>query len=370
MVFDFIDGAAEDEVTMRRNRRAFSDVEIVPQPLVDVGQRDQRVMVLGRELPSPLILGPAGLAGVAWPGGEATAARAAGERGLPFVLSTAGSASIEDVARSSCGPLWFQLYLWRDRDVTHRLVERAETAGYETLCLTVDVPMSGQRERDLRHGFVIPPAVSVRNMIDVVRHPAWARRVLGGPPVTFGNFVDSASDRGDDDVVTLGQIVNAQLNPTATWDDVAWLRHAWPGSLVLKGILDPEAARRAVDAGADGVVVSNHGGRQLDGAPATIDVLPDVADAVGGCIEVLVDGGVRRGVDVVRALGLGARACLIARPYLYGLAAAGEAGVLRAVDVMIAEVDRVMALSGLPTLDSRRLASIVRRRSMANKTPA
>jgi len=347
MVFDFIDGGADDEVTLRRNRSAFDDVTLEPQVLVDVATRDQSVTVLGRKLPTPLILGPAGLAGVAHPGGEAVAAGAAGERDLPFVLSTAGSASIEDVAAAATGPLWFQLYLWRDRAVTRALVERARAAGYEALCLTVDVPLSGQRERDLRHGFTIPPRVTARNAFDVVRHPGWARRVLGGPPITFGNFTDMSAST---DVVSLGQIVNGQLNPTATWDDLVWLRELWPGSFAVKGIMTAADARRAAEAGVDAVVVSNHGGRQLDGLPATVAALPAVAEAVGDRVEVLLDGGVRRGTDVLKALSLGAQACLIARPYLYGLAAGGPAGVLRAIDLLTAEIDRAMALLGLPGL--------------------
>ena len=347
MVFDFVAGGADDEVTLRRNRAAFEQVTLEPQVLVDVAERDQSVTVLGRELPSPLVLGPAGLAGVAYPGGEAVVAAAAGQRGLPFVLSTAGSASIEDVAAAASGPLWFQLYLWRDRSVTRSLVERAQAAGYEALCLTVDVPLSGQRERDLRHGFTIPPRVTARNAFDVVTHPGWARRVLGGPPVTFGNFTDMSSST---DYVSLGQIVNGQLNPTATWDDLRWLRGLWPGTFVVKGIMSAADAARAADAGVDAVVVSNHGGRQLDGLPGTLDVLPAVVDAVGSRVEVLLDGGVRRGTDVLKALSLGARACLIARPYLYGLAAGGPDGVLRAIDLLVAEIDRAMALLGCPSL--------------------
>lgn len=349
MVFDFIDGAAEDETTLRRNREAFDRVTLSPRVLVDVAEREQRVTVLGRPIPSPLVLGPAGLAGVAHPGGEAVAARAANRRGLPFVLSTAGSSSIEAVAAAAAGPLWFQLYLWRDRGVTRSLVDRAQRAGYEVLCLTVDVPLSGQRERDLRHGFTVPPRVSVRNALDVAAHPGWARRVLAGPPVTFGNFTHMSDHT---DYVSLGQIVNEQLNPTATWDDLAWLRDVWTGPFVVKGIMGAADACRAADAGVDGVVVSNHGGRQMDGLPATLDVLGEVVAAVGDRVEVLLDGGVRRGGDVLKALSLGARACLIARPYLYGLAAGGEDGVLRAIDLLVGEIDRGMALLGRPALAS------------------
>lgn len=366
MVFDFIDGGAEDETTLRRNRQAFDDVELVSRALVDVQSRDTSATVLGTRLPAPIVLGPAGLASLAAPGGEATAARAAGRRGLPFVLSTAGSSSIEEVAEAASGPLWFQLYLWRDRDLTASLVDRALRAGYDVLCLTVDVPMSGQRERDLRHGFTIPPRVTLRNAIDVARHPRWARHVLGGPPITFGNFVDGGISS---DVVTLGQLVNSQLNPTATWDDASWLRARWPGRMVVKGIVDADDARRAADVGVDGLVVSNHGGRQLDGAPATLAVLPEIVAAVGDRVEVLIDGGIRRGTDVIKALGLGARACLVARPYMYGLAAGGEAGVLRCLDLLVAEIDRAMALLGCRQLDPGHLDGRVRRRGERHAEP-
>jgi isopentenyl diphosphate isomerase/L-lactate dehydrogenase-like FMN-dependent dehydrogenase len=347
MVFDFIDGGAEDEVTLGRNFEAFTQVRLKPRALVDVSKKDTSVTVLGQEIPSPLILGPAGLAGVAWPGGEAVAARAANARGLPFVLSTAGSASIEEVADVASGPLWFQLYLWRDRDVTKALVERAKVAGYDVLCLTVDVPQSGQRERDLRHGWTIPPNVTLRNAYEVATHPGWARRVMLGPEVTFRNFLDMDLKK---DYVSLGQIVNAQLNPSGTWDDMSWLRDMWPGKLILKGILTAEDATLAADRGADGVVVSNHGGRQLDGVAGALEALPEVVAAVGDRCEVLLDGGVRRGTDVIKALSLGAKACMFARPYMYGLAAGGEAGVLRTIDILNAEILRAMTLVGCPNL--------------------
>lgn len=347
MAFDFIDGGAEDEVTLRRNRTAFADISLKPRVLVDVSEKDTSVQVLGSTIPSPLILGPAGLAGIAWPGGERLVAQAANARGLPFVLSTAGSASIEEVADAAPGPLWFQLYLWRDREVTKSLVQRAQAAGYDVLCLTVDVPQSGQRERDLRHGWTIPPNVTLRNAYEVATHPGWARRVMLGPEVTFRNFLDMDLKK---DYVSLGQIVNAQLNPSGTWDDMAWLRDLWPGKFILKGIMTAEDAVRAVDRGADGVVVSNHGGRQLDGVAGALDALPEVVAAVGDRCDVMLDGGVRRGTDILKALSMGAKACMFARPYMYGLAAGGEAGVLRAIDILNAEIARTMTLVGCPTL--------------------
>ncbi|MFZ4515129.1 MAG: alpha-hydroxy acid oxidase [Acidimicrobiia bacterium] len=347
MVFDFIDGGAEDEVTLRSNRNAFAQYSLEPRALVDVSARDTSVEVLGARLPTPLVLGPAGLAGVAWPGGERLVAQAANARGLPFVLSTAGSASIEEVAEAAPGPRWFQLYLWRDRDVTKSLVARAINAGYDVLCLTVDVPMSGQRERDLRHGWTIPPNVTVRNAFEVATHPGWTRRVMLGPEVTFRNFLDMDLKK---DYVSLGQIVNAQLNPSGTWDDMAWLRDMWPGKFILKGVLTGADAQRAADRGADGIVVSNHGGRQLDGVRSALDALPEVVAAVGTQVDVLLDGGIRRGTDVIKALSLGAKACMFARPYMYGLGAGGEAGVLRAIDILTAELHRTMTLVGCAEL--------------------
>lgn len=359
MVFDFIDGAAEDERTLRRNRTAFDDYALAPSVLVDVATRDQAVDVLGTTLPTPLILGPAGLAGAAYPKGEAVAARAAASRGIPFAVSIASSVSLEEVATAAGGgSLWFQPFLAGDRDLTRGLVARAQDAGYDVLCLTVDVPTSGQRERDLRHGFTVPPHLTVRNAFEVVTHPGWARRVLGGPTVTFGNFTDAA--RGDGGAA-LGQQFNRLMNPAATWDDLAWLREQWPGRLVVKGILRAPDAVRAVERGADGIVVSNHGGRQLDGVPGTLEVLPGIVDAVAGRAEVLLDSGVRRGTDVVKALALGARACLVARPYLYGLAAGGEAGVQRSIDVLRAEIDRTMALMGCATLADLTPEAVIRR---------
>jgi isopentenyl diphosphate isomerase/L-lactate dehydrogenase-like FMN-dependent dehydrogenase len=345
MVFDFVDGGAEDEVTVRGNESCFDEWWLRPQILNDVTSRDQRIELLGTSLPTPLVLAPAGLAGLVWPHGEAVAAAAASKAGIPFAVSTASSCSIEEVREAADGPLWLQLYLWRDREVTGSLVERAANAGYQALCLTVDVPLSGQRERDLRNGMTIPPRITVRNSLGVLSRPRWMIK-MAGAPVTFANVSDGRKGR----TMALGAYVNSQLNPSASWDDLRWLRSKWPGKLLVKGVLDAASARRLVDEGVDAVIVSNHGGRQLDSAVPALAALPDVVDAVGGRIPVLMDGGIRRGTDVIKAVARGASACLVGRPYLWGLAVAGEEGVSQVIEVLQKEIDRDLALLGTPTI--------------------
>jgi len=348
-VFDFVDGGANDETTLRANRAAFRRLTFRPRVLVDVSSRDQSTTVLGERLSTPLILGPTGLAGLTWPRGEIAAARAAAKRGALFVLSTHSTCSIEEVAVAAHGPLWFQLYVGRDRQVTRSLVERARAAGYRALCLTVDVPVLGQRERDLRNGFTIPPRVTVGNVLDVLRHVGWLRGVLAGPRVTFRNFLD-AEGVTSTSALALGAYIQQLHDPSVNWDDLAWFRSLWPGPLALKGIMNSEDARQALEHGVDAIVVSNHGGRQLDGLPAAIEVLPEIATAVGGRAEVIYDGGIRRGADVVKAIALGARACMIGRPFLYGLASGGQAGVERALEILEKDIDRTLALIGRPCL--------------------
>jgi L-lactate dehydrogenase (cytochrome) len=346
MVFDFVDGGAEDEFTMRGNRAAFDRWGLVPRPFVDVGERDQSVCLLGRRQTSPMILAPAGLAGLAWPYGEAAAAASAARNGVPFTVSSMASVSVEDVRARSEGELWIQLYLWRDRSATEDLVRRCAELGYTTLCLTVDVPLTGQRERDLRNGMTIPPRVGLRNAAGVLSRPGWAlRTAVAG--VTFANLEQGASSR---DTMRLGSYVNSQLNPTVTWSDLAWLRSIWAGQLVVKGVLDPRAIDPMCDAGVDGVVVSNHGGRQLDGAVPAAMALPPIVGAVNRRMIVILDGGVRRGADVVKAVALGADACMFGRPYVFGLAAGGESGVDRVLELLRAEIDRTLALLGVASM--------------------
>jgi len=344
-VFDFIEGGAEDEVTRRANLTDFAGIRFRPRALVDVSRRSQRTTVLGTEVASPVLLSPCGLARLAHADGELAAARAAARQGTVFTLSTAASYSLEEVADASSGPLWFQLYVWKDRSATAALVERARIAGYTALCFTIDVPLSGRRERDIRNGMTIPPRPAPRTFTSYARHPQWVRSALIGDPITFRNFVGQGAG---DSAVALGTFVNNQLNPSMDWSDLAWLRGLWDGPLIVKGVMTAEAARRAVDLGADAVVVSNHGGRQLDGLPSSVSALPGVVSAVGHDAEVYLDGGVRRGSDVVKALALGARACMIGRPWMYGLASDGEAGVDAALTLLSKEIDQVQALLGVP----------------------
>jgi isopentenyl diphosphate isomerase/L-lactate dehydrogenase-like FMN-dependent dehydrogenase len=343
-VFDFIDGAAEDEVTLGRNERAFLAWTFSPRVLQDVSRIDQSTLVLGRRHETPLILAPTGLCGMAATRGEIPVARAAGRAHVTFTVSSLSATSIEDVAEVATGPLWFQLYIWRDRALTNSLVERAARAGYEVLVVTADVPVFGQRERDHRNGATIPPRLTVQNALDMLRRPAWLMRMLREPRIEFANLTASRGTAGRP--FALSQYINTQFDPTVTWKDVAALRSIWKGAIVVKGIMSAEDARHAADEGVDGIVVSNHGGRQLDGLPGSLDVLPAIVEAVGSRIEILFDGGIRRGTDVVKALALGARACMIGRPYLYGLGAAGERGVEMCISILLAETARAMALLG------------------------
>jgi L-lactate dehydrogenase (cytochrome) len=346
-VFDFVEGGAGDERTVARNRAAFDRLLFRPRVLVDVSKREQATVVLGERVRTPVLVSPTGMAGLCWPKGEVAAARAAQEAGTLYTLSTHSSCTIEEVAAGAPGPLWFQLYVWQNRDLTRSFVERARAAGYRALVLTVDVPIISRRERDLRNGFTVPPRITVRNALDTLRRVGWMRRVLLGPRLTLANLV-GAPGAPRTDIVTLGGVANRQVDPSVAWADLAWFRSLWSGPLVLKGVLTGADARRAAEHGVDGLIVSNHGGRQLDGAPASVEALPEIADAVGDRVEIFLDGGVRRGADVVRALALGARAVMVGRPYLYGLGAGGAAGVRRALDILAGEVDHALALVGVP----------------------
>ena len=283
-LFEYVDGGADDEVTVRANRSAFERYPLRARALVDVSARDQSTTLLGEKLSTPLILGPAGLAGLLAPHGEVLAARAAASKGALFALSTMSVCSIEEVAAAAPQPMWFQLYVWKDRGITRALVERAKAAGYRALCLTVDVPDMGNRERDVRNGFVVPPRLTLSNVLDVLGHLGWVLRMTRSPRATFGNFagLEALERKG---AVSVAGFTNRQFDPSITWADLDWLRALWPGPVVLKGISCAEDARLAVEHGVQAIVVSNHGGRQLDGLPAAIDVLPEVADAVAGRAE-------------------------------------------------------------------------------------
>ena len=352
MVFDFVDGGAEDEATVRENRRAFADVAFRPRVLVDVSSRPQGVRVLGQDLSMPVILGPTGLARMVDPAGETAAAIAAERFGTVSVVSSGSSVSFADVAAAVSQPQWFQLYPWGDRATIEALIGRAQECGYRAMVVTVDVPVVGAREKDLRNGLTVPPRVNPRTAWDVLSHPRWLAGLVTAPKVTFANFTGLMPDaRGTSGLAAATQ---GLLNPGHTWADLEWMVRRWDGPVLLKGVMTAEDARRAADLGCAGVAVSNHGGRQADCLPGALDVLGEVADTVGGEVDVLLDGGIRRGTDVVKALALGASACLMGRPWLFGLAAGGPAGVERVLALLHDEIDRTLALIGRPgvaTLD-------------------
>jgi isopentenyl diphosphate isomerase/L-lactate dehydrogenase-like FMN-dependent dehydrogenase len=350
-VFDFADGGAEDEGTLRRNETSFGDVRLVPRPLDGSPARDLSLDLFGRRLSMPLMIGPTGLSGLFWPRGEIAAARAASRAGTAFCLSHGSVCTLEELAADGPSPRWMQVFIYRDRGFTEELTRRAQAAGYDALVLTLDNQLLGSRERDLRNGFAIPPRFRPADMLGMALRLRWLMRMRPElPRITFGNYVRPGQP---DDIASLAGRMASLLDPAMSWADVAWLRTIWRGPLLLKGVLHPAEAARAVEEGVDGIIVSNHGGRQLDGAVSSIEALPTVAGAVGGRIPVLLDGGVRRGADVVKALALGAACCLVGRPQLWGLAVAGEEGVAHVLDIYRREIDRTMGLLG-----ARRLAEL------------
>jgi L-lactate dehydrogenase (cytochrome) len=345
-VFDYIDGGAEDERTLAANSAAFGAVTFRPRVLRDVGEVDPSTALLGRPLPLPLVLAPTGFTRIADPDGELAVARAAARAGLPYTLSTLSTRSIEEVAAASAGPKWFQVYVWRDRGLVKEMIGRAATAGYEALVLTVDTAVLGRRERDVRRGFSLPPKIGLGTLVDGALHPGWTWRFLRSDPIRFANVRDAVGVGDGSAAVTLSEYVNTQFDPGLSWRDVEWMRSEWHGPLVIKGIQTVEDARLAAEAGVEAIALSNHGGRQLDSAPAPLDLVAPVADAVGDGLEVICDGGVRRGSDIVKAVALGARACMAGRAYLYGLGAGGERGVDHVLGLLDADVRRTMALVG------------------------
>jgi len=347
-VFDYIDGGAEDERTMAANVGAFAATGLRPRVLRGVPAVEPSTAVLGQALAYPLVLAPTGFTRIADPAGELAVARAAERAGLPYTLSTLSTRSIEEVRAASAGRLWFQVYAWRDRGLVAEMVQRAADARYEALVLTVDTAVFGRRERDLRRGFSLPPAIGPGTIVDGARHPGWTLAFVRGEPIRFANVV--GRDVGDGaSPVTLSDYINAQFDPALSWDDVDWLRSVWDGPIVVKGIQTVADAVLATEHSVDAVCISNHGGRQLDGAPATLPLVAPVRDAVGDRAEVICDGGIRRGSDIVKAVAAGATAAMAGRAYLYALGAAGERGVDRLLGWWHADVVRTMALLGAAT---------------------
>jgi L-lactate dehydrogenase (cytochrome) len=346
-LFDYVDGGAYGEATMRANVADLEQLLLRQVVMRDVSTRDPSVEVLGQTLKLPIILGPVGLGGMFAGRAEVQAARAAESAGVPFVESTVSICSVEEVARSTRTPPWFQLYVMKDRGYAEDLMARASAVGCPVLVLTVDLAVVGARHRDTRNALVGNPSPLAKALrgLDLVGHPSWIRDVpVGGRPLTFGNLEKAVPDAKTP--AAFRSWVDNQFDPSVTWDDIAWVREHWNGRLVVKGVLDPEDARRAVAAGVDGVVVSNHGGRQLDAVPSTTRALPDVVDAIGGQVEVLADGGIRNGLDVVKMIALGASAVLIGRAWVWSVAARGEAGVRHVLEVMKADIEVALALTG------------------------
>jgi L-lactate dehydrogenase (cytochrome) len=345
MFFDYADAGSYNQETLRANRTDFEKLKLRQRILVNMDQRSTATTILGEKVPVPLALGPIGLGGMMHGDGEILACRAAQAVGIPYTLSTMSINSIEDVAAAVDKPFWFQLYVMRDRGFIKELIQRAAAAKCSALMLTVDLQVLGQRHCDVRNGLTVPPEIKIRNVIDIMTKPAWAWSILKGKRKTFGNLAGHV--KGMENVNSLAQWTASQFDPTLSWKDVEWVRKLWPGKLILKGILDVEDARRAAKTGADAIIVSNHGGRQLDGTSSSIAMLPKVADAVGSDIEIMFDGGVRTGPDMLRALALGAKSCMIGRAYIWGLGAGGQEGVAKAIDILRKELDVNMALCGV-----------------------
>lgn len=345
-IFDYIDGGADDEVTLARNCTAFADYELIPDVLTDVSHIRTETTLFGERIAWPLMLSPTGLTRMFHDQAELAVARAAAKHGLLYALSTLGTTRLEALAEAFGGPKVFQIYIFKDRGLTAEFVARCKAAGFHGLALTVDTPVAGNRERDRVNGLSLPPRLTLKSLLSFARHPRWSLPALSGAKFDFAN-VSHRVDALASGPMSLFDYIGGQFDRTLTWRDVEWLARQWDGPLAIKGLMTPEDAKRAIAAGASGVMISNHGGRQLDGAPAPIDQVAAVRDAVGDGPDVICDGGIRRGSDVVKALALGATACAIGRPYLYGLAAGGERGVDRALALLGEEFNRTLALAGV-----------------------
>ena len=343
--FDYADRGSYTEDTLRANSEDLQAIKFRQRILVDVSKRDLSTTILGEPSTMPLILAPVGLLGMQHGDGEIYACRAAQAAGIPFTQSTMSICSIEDIAAAVDKPFWFQLYVMKDRGFIKELIERAIAAKCSALCLTVDLQVIGQRHQDIKNGMSVPPEWTLSKLLDFASKPAWVAGVMRGKRRSFGNIVGHV--KGTENLTRLAEWTNAQFDTSLNWKDIDWIRSIWPGKLILKGILDIEDAELAAKTGAQAIVVSNHGGRQLDGAPSSIEVLPEIADAVGSQMEIMFDGGIRTGMDVMRALALGAKSCMIGRAYAYGLGAAGQEGVAKALDILGKELTTTMGLCGV-----------------------
>ena len=348
-MFHYIDGAAEDEWTYRRNTLAFNEHELVPRFLIDVENIDTSVEVLGQKISWPFLCSPTGFHRLFHHDGEAGAARAASRTGTIFCLSTISTTTIEEVAQSSEGPKVFQIYVLRDRGLSEEYIERCKEANYDALCLTVDVPSNGRRERDLRTGMTVPPRLTIRSYLDIATHLDWSVNYLLHKTPSMVN-IEHKVPKGTSDISVM-DFMNSQFDRSVTWKDAAWMIKKWDKPFAIKGILSVEDAKKAVDVGASAVMVSNHGGRQMDGCPAPIEVLGDIVNAVGDKVEVILDGGIRRGIHILKAMAMGAKACMGGRAYLYGLAAGGEEGAYRSLNLLKEEVRNNMILLGTRNLE-------------------
>jgi L-lactate dehydrogenase (cytochrome) len=344
-IFEYVDHGSYDEITLNANRADLLALRLRQRVMIDVSQRSLATTIVGQPASMPVAIAPTGLTGLMHGDGEILAARAALAAGIPFCLSTMSICSIEDVQQAVGEPFWFQLYVMRDRGFARSLIDRAKAAGCSALMLTLDLQVQGQRHRDIKNGLAVPPRLTLANALNVASKPGWVMQMLAAKRRSFGNL--EGHIKGADSLTTLSEWIAGQFDPTLSWKDIEWIRERWGGKLMVKGVLDPEDARMAAANGVDALVVSNHGGRQLDSAPSSISALPKVVEAVGDRIEVIFDGGVRSGQDVLKALALGAKSCLIGRAFLYGLGAGGEAGVRAAIDVIRKELDVSMALGGL-----------------------
>ena len=349
MFYDYAESGSWTESTFRDNEAAFSRIKLRQKILVDMEGRNLSTKMIGEDVAMPVALAPTGLTGMQYPDGEIHAARAAEKFGVPFCLSTMSVCSIEDVAQNTTRPFWFQLYVMKDKDYISRLIQRAKDAGCSALVLTLDLQIMGQRHKDIKNGLSTPPKPTLTNLINIATKPRWAFGMLGTKRRNFGNIVGHV--KGLDNMTNLAQWTVSQFDPTLDWDDVQWIKDQWGGKLVLKGIMDADDAELAVKSGADALIVSNHGGRQLDGAAASLDVLPEIVDRVGDDIEVWMDGGIRSGQDVIKATALGAKGTMIGRAFLYGLGAMGAEGVTRCLEVISNELDLTMAFCGLKDIN-------------------